>query len=105
MNMSLEEEPAMKRLVLLPMVIALCGTPLLGAESPKTPLEGTPKVEVAFVLDTTGSMSGLIAAAKAKIWYIANQIVLGKPKPIVRFALIPFRDKGDKYVSGISDDV
>ena len=93
----------MKRLVLLPMVLALCGTALLGAESPKTASEGTPMVEVAFVLDTTGSMSGLIAAAKAKIWYIANQIVLGKPKPIVRFALIPFRDKGDKYVTQVFD--
>ena len=62
-----------------------------------------PRVEVAFVLDTTGSMSGLIRAAKEKIWFIANQIVLGKPRPIVRMALVPYRDKGDAYVTKVYD--
>lgn len=62
-----------------------------------------PKVEVAFVLDTTGSMSGLIEGAKAKIWYIANQIVLGEPKPIVRMGLVAYRDKGDEYVTRVYD--
>ena len=31
-----------------------------------------PRIEVVFVLDTTGSMSGLIEGAKQKIWSIAN---------------------------------
>ena len=30
------------------------------------------RIEVVFVLDTTGSMSGLISAAKEKIWSIAS---------------------------------
>ena len=30
------------------------------------------RIDVVFVLDTTGSMSGLIEGAKAKIWSIAN---------------------------------
>ncbi|MEP7030249.1 MAG: hypothetical protein ABI830_04880, partial [Pseudolabrys sp.] len=34
-----------------------------------------PVVEVAFVLDTTGSMGGLIEGAKRKIWSIATAIV------------------------------
>jgi hypothetical protein len=34
---------------------------------------------VAFVLDTTGSMSGLIDGAKRKIWSIANQLASGQP--------------------------
>ena len=71
------------------------------ADSPKTP--DRPTVEIAFVLGTTGSMGGLIAGAKAKIWAIANQIVLGEPKPIVRIALVPYRDKGDKYVTKVFD--
>ena len=29
-----------------------------------------PRMEVVFVLDTTGSMSGMIAGAKQKIWAI-----------------------------------
>lgn len=36
-----------------------------------------PAVEVVFVLDTTGSMGGLIAAAKEKIWSIANTLATG----------------------------
>ena len=71
---------------------------------PEPPTEPEqPMVEVAFVLDTTGSMSGLIAGAKAKIWFIANQIVTAEPKPHVRIALVPYRDKGDEYVTKVFD--
>ncbi|MCK7472803.1 MAG: hypothetical protein MZV49_03175 [Rhodopseudomonas palustris] len=36
------------------------------------PASAKPTVEVAFVLDTTGSMSALIEGAKRKIWSIAT---------------------------------
>ena len=36
---------------------------------------GPHRIEVAFVLDTTGSMADLIDGAKRKIWSIANTIV------------------------------
>ena len=36
-----------------------------------------PTVEVAFVLDTTGSMGGLIEGAKRKIWSIATASAVG----------------------------
>lgn len=62
-----------------------------------------PKVEVLFVLDTTGSMGGLIDVAKAKIWYVAEQIIKGKPTPDVRMGLVAYRDKGDEYVTKIFD--
>lgn len=58
-----------------------------------------PRMEVCFVLDTTGSMSGLIDGAKRKIWYIAKQIAQTQPAPDVRFCLIGFRDRGDEYVT------
>ncbi len=57
-----------------------------------------PKVEVCFVLDTTGSMSGLIEGAKQKIWSIANEIASARPAPDIRFGLIGYRDRGDEYV-------
>jgi len=63
--------------------------------------EKKPRVEVVFVLDTTGSMGGLIAGAKAKIWYIAEQIVRGKPTPEVKMGLVPYRDKGDDYITKV----
>ena len=57
-----------------------------------------PKIEVCFVLDTTGSMSGLIEGAKQKIWSVANKIASAKPTPDIRFGLIGYRDRGDEYV-------
>jgi von Willebrand factor type A domain-containing protein len=58
-----------------------------------------PKIEVVFVLDTTGSMSGLIQGAKDKIWSIAHHIATGQPKPDVKIGLVAYRDRGDVYVT------
>lgn len=75
----------------------------------KTPPKARqPKVEITFVLDTTGSMSGLIEGAKQKIWAIANDVISAKPKPQVRFGLVGYRDRGDAYVTKraeLSDDL
>jgi hypothetical protein len=62
-----------------------------------------PRVEVAFVLDTTGSMSGLIDGAKRKIWSIAERIGDGRPRPELRIALVGYRDLGDEYVTRVHD--
>ena len=58
-----------------------------------------PKVEVAFVLDSTGSMGGLIEGAKEKIWTIANSIIARDPKPEIRIGLLAYRDRGDEYIT------
>ena len=60
-----------------------------------------PRVEVAFVLDTTGSMGGLIEGAKRRIWSIARHIGEGRPRPDLRIALIAYRDLGDAYVTQV----
>src|SRR5262245_49689034 len=62
-----------------------------------------PQVEVVFCLDTTGSMSGLIEGAKAKIWSISNQIASGTPSPDLKVGLVAFRDKGDDYITQVTD--
>jgi Mg-chelatase subunit ChlD len=62
-----------------------------------------PQIEVCFVLDTTGSMSGLIQGAKDKIWSIANELIATKPAPKIKFGLIGYRDRGDAYVTKVSD--
>jgi len=62
-----------------------------------------PRIEVAFVLDTTGSMSGLIDGAKRKIWQVANQLASGQPTPEIRMALVAYRDRGDAYVTRVRD--
>ena len=66
------------------------------------PVPPKPRIEVCFVLDTTGSMSGLIEGAKQKIWSIANEIIAAKPTPEVRMALIGYRDRGDEYVTRLT---
>jgi Mg-chelatase subunit ChlD len=65
--------------------------------------EPRPKVEVAFVLDSTGSMGGLIEGAKEKIWTIANSIIARDPKPGVRIGLVSYRDRGDDYITRMHD--
>lgn len=62
-----------------------------------------PRIEAVFVLDSTGSMSGLIEGAKQKIWSIANDMIARKPSPEIRIGLISYRDKGDEYVTKLFD--
>jgi len=70
-----------------------------GAEQIQRPTQR--KIEAVFVLDTTGSMSGLISAAKAKIWAIANTLAQADPAPEIRVGLVGYRDRGDEYVTKI----
>ncbi|MEE8108685.1 MAG: vWA domain-containing protein, partial [Gammaproteobacteria bacterium] len=62
-----------------------------------------PKVDVVFVLDTTGSMSGLIQTAKEKIWSIATTMASAQPTPEIRIGLVAYRDRGDRYVTKLVD--
>src|SRR4029079_10621781 len=54
-----------------------------------------------FVLDTTGSMGGLIDGAKQRIWGIINDVMQKPSKPRVRVGLVAYRDVGDEYVTRI----
>ena len=62
-----------------------------------------PKIEVVFVLDTTGSMRDLIQAAKDKIWSIASTMVSAQPAPEIKIGLVAYRDRGDTYVTKVFD--
>jgi hypothetical protein len=72
-------------------VVASCIVPVAA--------QAKPAVEVAFVLDTTGSMAALIEGAKRKIWSIATTIVDENPGADIRMGLIAYRDIGDEYVT------
>ncbi|MEI6971856.1 MAG: vWA domain-containing protein [bacterium] len=88
-------------------------TPCLHATETNTAASKTgdmsqPRIEVCFVLDSTGSMGGLIEGAKQKIWSIANTIISRKPTPLVKLGLITYRDRGDEYVTrrfDLTDDI
>jgi len=62
-----------------------------------------PKIDVVFVLDTTGSMSGLIQTAKEKIWSIATTMASAQQAPEIRIGLVAYRDRGDSYVTKVVD--
>jgi Mg-chelatase subunit ChlD len=99
----------MSRLTALLSAVALAvlaGPATAQEKKPQGPAGGAkdrPEVEVVFCLDTTGSMSGLIDAAKRKIWSICNQIAAGKPTPQLRVGLVAYRDRGDAYVTKVFD--
>ena len=61
------------------------------------------RIEVVFVLDTTSSMSGLIGAAKEKIWSIASSMASAQQSPDIRMGLVAFRDRGDAYITRVHD--
>jgi Mg-chelatase subunit ChlD len=80
--------------------------PLFAKTAP--PSQSKPRIEVCFVLDTTGSMGGLIEGAKQKIWSIANEMISAQPTPELKLGLIGYRDRGDEYVVrsfSLTDDI
>jgi len=85
------------------LAVAMAWLGGIQAAEPASPDPARPHVEVAFVLDTTGSMGGLIQAAKEKIWAIANTLASAKPAPDIKMGLVGYRDRGDVYVTKLTD--
>src|SRR6266567_7285259 len=90
------------RIVLFAALLAFA-LPAAAKDEPRPAAKARPRVEVVFCLDTTGSMGGLIEAAKQKIWSISNQIASGKPTPELKIGLVAFRDKVDAYITKVYD--
>lgn len=100
-----------RTICIVPTILALSAMlsswPPLFARTAATS-ESKPRIEVCFVLDTTGSMGGLIEGAKQKIWSIANEMISAQPTPELKLGLIGYRDRGDEYVVksfGLTDDI
>src|SRR5437867_7998383 len=88
----------MKNPLKLLAILIACSQPLFAKSEEPKGKEEKPRIEVCFVLDTTGSMGGLIEGAKQKIWSIANEMISAKPTPELKLGLIGYRDRGDEYV-------
>jgi Mg-chelatase subunit ChlD len=88
-------------------VFAASPSPLEGSQQPIHQRPGAnddgPRIDVVFVLDTTGSMAQLIQGAKIKIWSIAKEMLDAQVTPRLRMALIGYRDRGDNYVTRVFD--
>ena len=68
-------------------------------EQVPNPPNPSAKIQVVFTLDCTGSMGGLIQAAKDKIWSIATGMSQTEPKPDISFGFVFYRDRGDAFVT------
>ena len=81
-------------------LVPVCAFAMLilgGANS--TLAQEAPRIDVAFLLDATGSMGDEIEAVKTRIRDMISEIALGEPMPDVRFGMVAYRDRGDEYVT------
>jgi len=85
--------------VCLCAVTSNCEEKKAGNSSVRIKKEEPPKIELVFILDNTGSMSGLISTAKDKIWSIATSMAQSDPAPEISLGLIGYRDRGDEYIT------
>lgn len=60
-----------------------------------------PHMDLAFCIDTTGSMQHEIDMVKTKTKELVAKLSTGKPAPIVRVGLVAYRDRGDEYVTKV----
>jgi hypothetical protein len=67
---------------------------------PAVPRPPATRLEMVFVLDTTGSMNGLLDGAKQRIWGIVNG-VMQDTHSSVRIGLVAYRDRGDEYLTQV----
>jgi hypothetical protein len=73
-------------------------------EKPEKPNEPepeiiSPKIDVLFLIDSTGSMGDEINVVKVKIEEIIFEVQNGTPKPEVRYAIVTYRDRRDTYIT------
>ena len=90
------------------LAIFTSSSPVVVSAEARVAKPAKPQIEVCFVLDTTGSMSGLFEGAKQKIWSIANEMISAKPTPEIKFGLVGYRDRGDEYITkvfNLTDDI
>jgi hypothetical protein len=57
------------------------------------------RLDLLFVLDTTGSMDDELSRIQETIDEIAQRIDAFTPRPTIRWGLVAYRDQGDEYVT------
>jgi hypothetical protein len=87
------------------LATTLTTAPLFAEESK---VKEKPHIDLAFCIDTTGSMQSEIENVKAKTKELVAKLAGGKPSPVIRVGLVAFRDHGDDYVTKVfpfSEDI
>lgn len=78
----------MKKLACVLFAVAALAQPVL-AKSVASPAP-SPRIDVVFCIDRSGSMSEVIETAKKKVWSIVNEVAKAKPAPELRIGLIGY---------------
>ncbi|MCA8978125.1 MAG: cytochrome P460 family protein [Planctomycetes bacterium] len=55
-----------------------------------TPIKGSRDIDLVLCLDISGSMKGLIDAARQNLWAVVNEMATLKPEPRLRVALLTY---------------
>lgn len=82
-----------KRLISAVLSSALVLAAIPAADASKTTTESRPIVQLAILLDTSGSMEGLIEQAKGQLWKIVNEFISARQNgkvPEVQVALFEY---------------
>ncbi|MBK9973641.1 MAG: VWA domain-containing protein [Planctomycetes bacterium] len=72
-------------------------------EAPKPPEKRTPKIQIAILLDTSGSMDGLIDQARSQLWRVVNTFAKAKQDgvaPVLEVALYEYGNDGIAAAEG-----
>lgn len=78
-------------------LVALCGALLLNSASAQEEIkakDGQSKVQIAILLDTSGSMSGLIEQTKTQLWKVVNTFIGAKQNGQVPFVEVALYEYG-----------
>lgn len=86
--------PAPSEPVMPPFLLLL---PALALSSP-----ARADLDVVFVLDTTGSMSGEIHEAKARVRDLAEALRAARPGERIRMGVVAYKDRTDAWVTRVS---
>jgi hypothetical protein len=86
----------MNRCLVSMMILVL----FTGAARAEQPGEARRSIDLAICLDTSGSMDGLIDAARQKLWGMVNDLALARPAPRLRVALLTYGNDGHPAADG-----
>ena len=78
-------------------LVAVLPHPVQAKESQSS---NTRQVDLAIALDVSGSMEGLIASAKQRLWDIINELGRSKPQPELRVAILSYGNPDYGHRSG-----
>lgn len=83
-------------LVLLATLALGAGVPAAQADDPVAKPRALPgEIDIVFALDSSGSMQGLYASARDKLWAIVTEISRARPEPDLKVGLITYGGEGD----------